>query len=121
MERFSSTSVRDSLRGSKRSGYNGNYYDTSGSTSGGSTPTRKHIKSVRFGDANKNHEGSKGDQTSSFKLWRKMKDGYYNMMISLGGNGATAFGDKRTPKAHAASEFDKRLVQEIYKSMSTTS
>lgn len=139
MEKFSSNSVRESLKGSRKGrGYNGYYYDTTGSSSGNATPSRKYIKTVRLGDANKNQsqfEASKGssgskstrDESSPFNLWRKVKNGYLNVMLNLAGNGATSFGDKRIPKArkptasYAPSEFDNRVVLEIYKSMSTTS
>lgn len=123
MERFSSASVRESSKKSRKAkGYNGNYYDANGSTSGGSTPSRKNIKTVRLGDANKNHshfEGFKGspsmssttDQSSPLRIWRKVKNSCYNMLHS----------DKSVPKSSRASEFDNRVVLEIYKSMSVTS
>ncbi|KAL8117966.1 hypothetical protein AgCh_015748 [Apium graveolens] len=106
----------------KARGYNGNYYDTNGSSSGGSTPSRKNIKTVKLGEANKydspfeafKRSPSMSDHSSPLKIWRKVKDSCYNMMHS----------DKSVPKARkpsATSEFDNRIVVEIYKSMSVTS
>ena len=58
----------------------------------------------------------------------KLKNGYMNMMLNLGSSSsAKGFGEKRIPKAHQSStatytttEFDNRLVFEIYKSLMTS-
>lgn len=62
--------------------------------------------------------------SSPLKLWRKLKNGYVNMMLNLANDGTNVFGQKRIPKArqlppvsYSPSEFEKRLVFEIYKSL----
>ncbi|KAL3346200.1 hypothetical protein AABB24_024907 [Solanum stoloniferum] len=63
---------------------------------------------------------------SPFKLWNKFKNAYMNMMFHLAGNVNNEnymFGRKRIPKAreielaYSNSEFENRLIYEIYKSM----
>lgn len=62
---------------------------------------------------------------SPFKLMKKLKNAYLNMMLTISGGGGdgSTFGDKRVPKARhvpiasSTSEFDRRLVLEIYKSL----
>ncbi|KAK1363628.1 hypothetical protein POM88_039189 [Heracleum sosnowskyi] len=116
MERFSSTSVRESFMGSKKPrGYNGNYYDTTGSSSGSSTPSRKNIKTVKLGDASKNPSPFKGSPsmssstTDQSSIWKKVKNGCYNMVHPKARKGSSA--------TYSRSEFDNRVVMEIYKSM----
>ncbi|KAL8123896.1 uncharacterized protein LOC141718401 [Apium graveolens] len=66
--------------------------------------------------------------SSPMRLWRKLKNGYMNMMLNLGSLGsANGLGEKRIPKARQAStatytttKFDNRLVFEIYKSLMTS-
>lgn len=129
MELLSSNPLSGSLKGSrKRRGYN--RYD--GAASSSSAHQRKNMKIVRFGGipqrawrikvVPKLRWKSMTAGLSPLKLWRKLKDGYVNMMLNLAGNG-TAFGEKRIPKArqlpasYAPTEFDNRLVLEIYKSL----
>ncbi|XP_051126841.1 uncharacterized protein LOC127248521 [Andrographis paniculata] len=59
---------------------------------------------------------------SPARLWWRMKNAYVNMMLRLGA--PNAFGNKRIPKAregppmaYSKTEFENRLVFEIYKSM----
>ncbi|KAI3451792.1 hypothetical protein Pfo_008457 [Paulownia fortunei] len=65
---------------------------------------------------------------SPLKLWYKMKNAYMNMMLrfatnSGSSNSVNVFGVKRIPKARNApmaysrTEFENRLIFEIYKSM----
>ncbi|XP_073280546.1 uncharacterized protein [Primulina huaijiensis] len=65
---------------------------------------------------------------SPLKLWWRLKNAYVNTMLRLANSSNTAnsgnmFGEKRIPKArgapvsHSRSEFENRLVLEIYKSM----
>ncbi|KAL0450035.1 UNVERIFIED_CONTAM: hypothetical protein Slati_1559900 [Sesamum latifolium] len=65
---------------------------------------------------------------SPFKLWCKLKNAYVNMMLRFAAsagysNTASVFGTKRIPKARGESmaysrtEFENRLVFEIYKSV----
>ncbi|KAL0343384.1 UNVERIFIED_CONTAM: hypothetical protein Sangu_1225800 [Sesamum angustifolium] len=65
---------------------------------------------------------------SPFKLWHKLKNAYMNMMLRFAAsagysNTASVFGAKRIPKARGApmaysrTEFENRLVLEIYKSV----
>lgn len=120
MERFSSTSVRDSFMGSRKTrGYNGNYYDANGSSSGSSTPSRKNIKTVKLGDANKNYyhfDGFKGSpsmsSTDQSSIWKKVKSSCYNIMHPKA---------RKASATYSPTEFDNRVVLEIYKSMSVTS
>ncbi|KAL1824132.1 hypothetical protein ACET3Z_010910 [Daucus carota] len=62
--------------------------------------------------------------SSPMKLWRKLKNGDMNLNSSSSANG---LGEKRVPKARQSSrvsssntEFDNRLVFEIYKSLVTS-
>ncbi|XVF71559.1 hypothetical protein PTKIN_Ptkin12aG0047900 [Pterospermum kingtungense] len=68
---------------------------------------------------------------SPIKLLTKLKNAYMNMMINLVGNVGSlntenTFGGKRIPKArkvptaYSSSEFEERLVYEIYKSLVAT-
>ncbi|GER35603.1 phytochrome interacting factor 3 [Striga asiatica] len=66
---------------------------------------------------------------SPLRLWRRLKNAYMNMMLKFAGNGSgganavNAFGVKRIPKArgvpmaYSRTEFENRLIFEIYKSM----
>ncbi|XP_047939923.1 uncharacterized protein LOC125187379 [Salvia hispanica] len=65
---------------------------------------------------------------SPLRLWTKLKNAYVNMMLRLAHNSGSSnstnvFGAKRVPKARDAritysnSEFENRLIFEIYKSM----
>ncbi|XP_060195403.1 uncharacterized protein LOC132624677 [Lycium barbarum] len=62
---------------------------------------------------------------SPIKLWNKFKNAYMNMMLHLAGNvnNGNMFGAKRIPKArqvelaYTNTEFENRLIYEIYKSM----
>ncbi|KAM7520285.1 hypothetical protein LguiB_019247 [Lonicera macranthoides] len=61
---------------------------------------------------------------SPLKVWRKFKNAYVNMMVNLVGNvNGNALVDKRIPKArqvqhaYSTSEFDSRLIFEIYKTL----
>ena len=66
--------------------------------------------------------------SSPKRLWMKLKSGYMSMMLNLGSSSsAKGFGEKRIPKARQSSsatytttEFDNRLVFEIYKSLMTS-
>ncbi|GAB2210792.1 hypothetical protein Droror1_Dr00016076 [Drosera rotundifolia] len=60
-------------------------------------------------------------------LWKRFKDGYINMMLRIAGGGGGVFQGKRIPKERripvkykGASEFEARLVMEIYKSLGTS-
>ncbi|MCD9637716.1 hypothetical protein HAX54_021153 [Datura stramonium] len=63
---------------------------------------------------------------SPLRLWNKFRNAYMNMMLHLAGNvnyGDHVFGGKRIPKArqvelaYTNTEFENRLIYEIYKSM----
>ncbi|XP_057779586.1 uncharacterized protein LOC130998171 [Salvia miltiorrhiza] len=65
---------------------------------------------------------------SPLRLWSKLKNAYMNMMLRVAENSgssntANVFGSKRMPKARGApatysnTEFENRLIFEIYKSM----
>ncbi|KAE8654979.1 hypothetical protein F3Y22_tig00117034pilonHSYRG00360 [Hibiscus syriacus] len=65
---------------------------------------------------------------SPMKLLTKLKNGYMNMLLRLGGSvgylsAKNEFGGKRIPKArkvalgYSTSEFDQRLLYEIYKNL----
>ncbi|KAL8123898.1 hypothetical protein AgCh_011776 [Apium graveolens] len=66
--------------------------------------------------------------SSPMKLWRELKNGYINMILNLGrSSSANGSAEKRIPKARQSSrvtytntEFDNRLVFEIYKSLVTS-
>lgn len=96
---------------------------------------RKNIKVLRFGG--KNQKGTiiwriktipklKLKIFSPSKIWSKFKNAYVNMMLHLAGNMNNenhVFGGKRIPKAreielaYTNTEFENRLIYEIYKSM----
>ena len=98
---------------------------------------RKNMKVTRFGKANGNSKRIwrikaipklKLKILSPLKLWNKFKNAYMSMMIKLAGNvnslnNGNVFGAKRIPKAREAklgytnTEFENRLIYEIYKSM----
>lgn len=94
------------------------------------TPTnRKNVKIVRFGTANKRPWRLRLAPklrvmrlASPMKLWFRFKNAYMKMMLRISNTG-NLFGDKRIPQARDApmaysrSEFENRLVLEIYKSM----
>ncbi|KAL1824130.1 hypothetical protein ACET3Z_010908 [Daucus carota] len=120
MELSLSKSIRRSV---KRRGYT--------KVSDDENTERKNMKVVKFG-ANSNKRGWKVRvakklklkmKLSPLKLWKKIKTGYVNMMLNLGNGGASSFGQKRIPQArqlqitYAPSEFENRLVLEIYKSL----
>ncbi|KAK9034953.1 hypothetical protein V6N11_077005 [Hibiscus sabdariffa] len=61
---------------------------------------------------------------SPMKLLAKLRNGYMNMMLRIAGSvGEKEFGGKRIPKArkvalgYSNSEFDQRLLHEIYKNL----
>ncbi|KAK6927912.1 hypothetical protein RJ641_006503 [Dillenia turbinata] len=101
------------------------YYKLDGTTN------RKKIKVTRFGGKRKfwrikSIPKLRLKVVSPLKLWGKLKDAYMNMMLNLAGsvgylNSDSAFGTKRVPKArqvpmvYTATEFDERLILEIYK------
>lgn len=69
---------------------------------------------------------------SPLKLWFKLKNAYMNMMLKLATSTGTSksgnmFGAKRIPKVrlvptdYSRTEFDNRLIHEIYKSMVASS
>lgn len=65
-----------------------------------------------------------GKLSSTLKIWKKLKNGYVNMMLNLANDGNNVFGQKRIPKArqlppapYSPSDFENRLVVEIYKSL----
>ncbi|KAG9140875.1 hypothetical protein Leryth_010416 [Lithospermum erythrorhizon] len=66
-----------------------------------------------------------GGGAASRNLWSKLKNGYMNTMSHLRGNSGDT-NAKRIPKARrnqpkmSNMEFDKRLIHEIYKSMSVS-
>ncbi|KAJ4961773.1 hypothetical protein NE237_021683 [Protea cynaroides] len=59
------------------------------------------------------------------KIWKKFRDGYINMMLGFAGKAgghseSSVFGGKRIPRGRPIpqlSEFDKRLVLQIYNSL----
>ncbi|KAL6587845.1 hypothetical protein OROMI_000823 [Orobanche minor] len=62
-------------------------------------------------------------QASPLKLWSRFKNAYMKMMLKVA-NTANVFGEKRIPTArdlptaaYSRTEFENRLVLEIYKSM----
>ncbi|GFP96978.1 hypothetical protein PHJA_001841900 [Phtheirospermum japonicum] len=99
------------------------------------SPTnRRNVKVVRFGNSKRSWRLRLAPKlrliqlASPLKLWRRLKNAYLNMMIRFAGNSGSsnavnAFGVKRIPKARGApmaysrSEFENRLIFEIYKSM----
>ncbi|KAL9158438.1 hypothetical protein ABFS82_08G068900 [Erythranthe guttata] len=101
------------------------------------SPTnRRSVKVVRFGAANSNRSWRMKlapklrliRLASPLKLWNRLKNAYMNMMIGFASNsgsanGVSVFGAKRIPKsrdapmAYSRTEFENRLVFEIYKSM----
>ncbi|KAK4426612.1 hypothetical protein Salat_1429900 [Sesamum alatum] len=65
---------------------------------------------------------------SPLRLWHRLKNAYMKMMLRFANTSGTSnsvniFGAKRIPKArdvpaaHSRSEFENRLILEIYKSM----
>ncbi|KAL8123899.1 hypothetical protein AgCh_011777 [Apium graveolens] len=129
MEIFSSSPFSGSskryFRKSKPTGYNGTF-----------DGRRKSVKTVTLGGSPKRSWRIKTVPklklklilSSPMRLWRKLKNGYMNMMLNLGSSSsANGLGEKRIPKARQASattytntEFDNRLVFEIYKSLVTS-
>lgn len=129
MEIFSSTPFSRSSKRyhpkSRPTGYNGTF-----------DGRRKSVKTVTLGGSPKRTWRIKSVPKLKFKLilsspvrlWRKLKNGYMNMMLNLGSSSsANGFGEKRIPKARQSSsttytptEFDNRLVFEIYKSLVTS-
>ncbi|KAL8034441.1 hypothetical protein ABFX02_12G028500 [Erythranthe guttata] len=112
-----------------------------------SPTNRRNVKTARFGTGNSSGGGGGGGKrpwrlrigrklrlmrlaaASPMKLWYRFKNAYMKMMLSLSetagtSNSGNVFGTKRIPKAREAapmaysrSEFENRLVLEIYKSM----
>ncbi|XP_073119900.1 uncharacterized protein [Henckelia pumila] len=100
------------------------------------SPTRRSLKTARFGGNVKRSWKVRIARklrlvrlVSPLKLWHRFKNAYTNMMLSLANTSHTAnsgnlFGQKRIPKArdnlkptYSTTEFENRLVLEIYKSM----
>ncbi|KZV42242.1 hypothetical protein F511_13341 [Dorcoceras hygrometricum] len=97
------------------------------------SPTKRSVKIVRLGSKRswKIRIGPKLRLirlVSPFKLWLRLKNAYMNMMLRFANstntsNSANVFGEKRIPGARKApatytnSEFENRLILEIYKSM----
>lgn len=95
-----------------------------------SNAERKNMKVVKFGGNSKRGWKIRVAKKlklkmslSPLKLWKKIKTGYVNMMLNLGNGGSSVFGEKRIPQArqlqitYAPTEFENRLVLEIYKSL----
>ncbi|KAK8711928.1 hypothetical protein V6N13_147184 [Hibiscus sabdariffa] len=96
---------------------------------------RKKIKVVRMGGGSQRFWKIKATPKLRcrmigwpMKVLRKLKDGYMNMMLRLAGSVGylskeNEFGGKRIPKArkvalgYSNSEFDQRLLYEIYKNL----
>ncbi|CAN4083170.1 unnamed protein product [Withania somnifera] len=93
---------------------------------------RKNIKVIRFGGRSPKRTWRiiatpklKLKNISPLKLWNKFKNAYINMMLQLTGNvkDGNMFGTKRIPKArevklaYTNTEFENRLIYEIYKSI----
>ncbi|CAA2953387.1 Hypothetical predicted protein [Olea europaea subsp. europaea] len=91
-------------------------------------------KTTRFGSGSKEKRSWRIKITrklrlklsSPLKLWRKLKNAYIDMMLKLArntGSGINLLGSKRIPKArqipngYSRTEFENRLVLEIYKNM----
>ncbi|KAK6151018.1 hypothetical protein DH2020_015950 [Rehmannia glutinosa] len=126
LEHQTMTSVAGSLRRQwKRRGYNR------------LSPTnRRNTKVARFGAANSKRSWRLRlapklrliRLASPLKLWSRLKNAYVNMMLRFANNSGSSnsvnvFGVKRIPKARDAkmaysrTEFENRLIFEIYKSM----
>ncbi|KAK1357476.1 Glycosyl transferase family 8 family protein [Heracleum sosnowskyi] len=122
---FSGSSKRY-YRKNRPTGYNGTF-----------DGRRKSVKAVTLGGSPKRSWRIKNVPklklklilSSPMRLWKKVKNGYMNMMLNLGSSSSSAsgFGEKRKPKARQSSrvtytntEFDNRLVFEIYKSLVTS-
>ncbi|KAL2504366.1 Uncharacterized protein Adt_19987 [Abeliophyllum distichum] len=99
-----------------------------------STNRKNNMKTIQFGGATTRSWrfrltpklGLK--MASPLKLWFKLKNAYMNVMLKLATNSGTSkdgniFGAKRIPKVrqvptdYSRTEFDNRLIHEIYKSM----
>ncbi|GMI77019.1 hypothetical protein like AT2G47485 [Hibiscus trionum] len=96
---------------------------------------RKNIKVTRIGGVSQRFWKIKAVPkvrwriiASPTKFLTKLKNGYMNMMLRLGGivwylSAENEFGGKRIPKArkvglgYSNSEFDQRLLYEIYKNL----
>ncbi|CAI9758414.1 unnamed protein product [Fraxinus pennsylvanica] len=97
-----------------------------------STANRKNVKVTRFGAGNIKRSWRikkfRFRLPSPLKLWYKFKNAYMNMMLKMAVNSGSdkTFGAKRIPKArqpslpHTNTEFENRLIYEIYKSMVTS-
>lgn len=100
------------------------------------SPSKRSLKIVRFGSGNSKRSWKIRiapklrliKLVSPLKLFLRLKNAYVNMMLRLANNTNTSnsgnvFGEKRIPKARDApvsysrSEFENRLMLEIYKSM----
>ncbi|KAH6755979.1 hypothetical protein C2S52_009607 [Perilla frutescens var. hirtella] len=99
-----------------------------------SPKNRNKMKVVRFGGAKRSWRLRLAPKlrlirlASPLKLWSKLKNAYVNMMLKLANssgssNNTGVFGAKRIPKSrdlpasYSRSEFENRLIFEIYKSM----
>lgn len=98
----------------------------------GTSPNRRNMKTVQMGSAQRGWRIKyvpkiklKMVLSTPFRVWRKLKNAYVSMMLNLGGNG-NVFGDRRVPKgrqvrmSYSPTDFDNRLVLEIYKSLVTS-
>ncbi|CAK7344233.1 unnamed protein product [Dovyalis caffra] len=102
----------------------------------GAITARKNMKVARFGGSPRRVWKIKAvprlrilkNIASPFKLLRKLKNAYVNMMLSLAGNvdGTNVFGNKRVPRGrqvkaiYPSEAFEKRLIYEIYKNLLAT-
>lgn len=100
---------------------------------------RKNVKTIRIGGSRRRSWRIKLVPKLRFKMvilsplkiWRKLKNAYVNMMVNLAGNvghlnNGSAFAGKRIPRArqvkstYSTSEFDSRLIFEIYKTLAAS-
>ncbi|XP_051140652.1 uncharacterized protein LOC127258056 [Andrographis paniculata] len=96
-----------------------------------SPPHRRSLKVAKFGGSRRSWRLRMGAPklrlirlaASPLRLWYRLKNAYMNMMLRVRLGSAPEFGGKRIPEARASpvaysrSEFENRLVFEIYKSM----
>lgn len=97
-----------------------------------SAANRKNVTVTRFGAGNTKRSWRikkfRFRLPSPLKLWYKFKNAYMNMMLKMAVNSGSekTFGARRIPKArkpslpHTNTEFENRLIYEIYKSMVTS-
>ncbi|GMI66148.1 hypothetical protein like AT2G47485 [Hibiscus trionum] len=103
---------------------------------GGAIKNRRNVKVTRMGGRSRRSWNIRAMPklrwraliASPMKLLAKLRHGYMNMMLRLAGSGGylsteKEFGGKRIPKArkvalgYSSSEFDQRLLHEIYKNL----